>query len=419
MSAKIILFAIPFFFLLIGAEWLFSWVRKKKLYTFSDAVVNLCVGIGNQAFGLLMKAVMLGLYMWFYDQFAFLEWPLTWWSILLCVVLFDFLFYWAHRWGHEVNFFWGAHVVHHQSEEYNLSVALRQSWWHNFIAFFIFLPLPILGFQPEIFFPAAGIHTVYQFWIHTKAVGKLPRWIEFWLNTPSHHRVHHGVNPKYLDRNYAGVFIVWDRLFGTFQEEEEEVIYGITTPLRSLNPVWSNLHYYVEMWAKMRRMGKFGDRLRMIWAKPGWLPKDMGGPQPLPALDARAPKYDPKSSGWMKAYVGVQFGLLALGLVAFMLYFTELDWFYRLAFFAIIILSGMICGAMLENKRWVLLAEYQRLALVVVCLNVLYYQSYLDWFLVMLIASMSCFLLFNLWFTVSWLFNLSKGIKLRPLQGGL
>ncbi|MEM7039936.1 MAG: sterol desaturase family protein, partial [Bacteroidota bacterium] len=316
---------------------------------------------------------------------------------------FDFFFYWAHRWSHEINFFWAAHVVHHSSEDYNLSVALRQSWWHNLIAFFIFMPLPVLGFDPLIFFLAAGLHTIYQFWIHTQAVGKLHPWIEYVMNTPSHHRVHHGRNPKYIDKNHGGVFIIWDRLFGTFQAEEEAPTYGITTPLNSLNPAWANLHYYAEMWGNMRKMRFWKDRWKMLWAKPGWLPEDMGGMQNPPPIDEAAKKkYDPKMRRHFTWYVAAQFGLIVLGLVGMMLYFEELSWFYRLTFFGILLLSTMICGALLENKRWVVRVEYVRLILVVLSVNSLYYFQYMDWFVTMLIASGAGFLVFNLWFTLSW-----------------
>jgi alkylglycerol monooxygenase len=400
----IILLAIPFFLLLIFAEWLLTTLRKRKVYVFSDAITNLSIGVGNQAFSLLLKTLLAGVYLWGYDNFALVHQPVSWWSFVLCIIVFDFFFYWAHRWSHEVNFFWAAHVVHHQSEEYNLSVALRQSWWHNLVAFVIFMPMPFMGFDPLVFFISAGIHTLYQFWIHTKAIGKLPRWIEYVMNTPSHHRVHHGVNPKYIDKNHAGVFIIFDRLFGTFQEEEEEVIYGITTPLNSLNPVWANIHYYVELIAKMRQMRRWSDRLRMLWARPGWLPDEMGGYQAPPPVDADRPLYRPKISALLQAYVGVQFLMVLLGLVALMLNWTELSVFYRGLCFGILILSIMICGAMLEDRRWVLVAEYGRLALVAVALDTLYYFAYLDWFLVMLVASSVGLVLFNLWFTFSWVF---------------
>jgi len=182
--------------------------KNQKWYRLNDAITNLNIGIGNQVFSLFIKAILLWSYAYTMKEFSFFRLENTWYNFLFCILLLDFLFYWAHQWSHEINFLWGAHVVHHSSEEYNLSVALRQSWIHNLIAFFIFLPIRLIGFHPQTFILAASIHTLYQFWIHTQAIKKLPLWIEFWLNTPSHHRVHHGVNPQYIDKNYGGLLII-------------------------------------------------------------------------------------------------------------------------------------------------------------------------------------------------------------------
>ncbi len=277
MSPNYILLAVPFFFLLMGIEWYLGYRKNKQLYRLNDSINNLVIGIGSQVFNVAFKVLLLGMYVLLYDYIAIFKIPATWWSFLLALVLFDFLFYWAHRWGHEMNIFWGAHSVHHQSEEYNLSVALRQSWFHNLIAFPIFLPIPFLGFDPVTFGAAAAVQTLYQFWIHTRVVDKMHPWIEYWLNTPSHHRVHHAINPKFLDKNHAGMFMIWDRMFGTFKAEDDtEIYYGITTQLKSWNPAWANLHYYVEMMQNAKRM-VWMDKLKLIFAKPGWLPDYLGG----------------------------------------------------------------------------------------------------------------------------------------------
>jgi alkylglycerol monooxygenase len=406
MSPNYILFAIPFFLVLIGLEIWLGKRKGKQLYRLNDTVSNLLIGIGNQAFNLMWKAGMLGVYIWLFQNAAFLEQGKTWWSFALCLIAFDFLFYWAHRWGHEVNLFWGAHMVHHSSEEYNLSVALRQSWFHNLLAFFVFLPLPFLGFDPLIFAAAAGIDTVYQFWIHTKLIGKLPAWIEYVFNTPSHHRVHHGRNPKYIDKNHGGMFIVWDRIFGTFQAEEEEPVYGITTPLKSWNPMWANVHYYVELIQLGGKFARWADRIKLLFARPGWKPRDLGGFQPAPNLEDQDLKpYETRSTKPFTAYVLAQFVLMLGGLIAFMTHFKELTIFYQWAFLGVIVITGMICGAILENRRWVLVAEYMRLAIVIVLLNALYYEFYLDSFLYMVIFSGLGFVIFNLWFTLGWIFQ--------------
>lgn len=405
-SHTMIIFAIPFFLLLMGAEALWARAKGKRIYRLNDTLSNLMIGVGNQAFNLVWKAGLMVVYVWIFDHLSLFHQPPTWWSALLCLIAFDFLFYWAHRWGHEVNLFWGAHMVHHSSEEYNLSVALRQSWFHNLLAFFIFLPLPFFGFDPKVFGIAAGIDVLYQFWIHTKAINKLPAWFEYIFNTPSHHRVHHGRNPKYIDKNHAGMLIVWDRMFGTFQAEEEEVVYGITTPLKSWNPMWANLHYYVDLFRLGKLFRRWGDRLSLLFRAPGWKPAELGGYQATPPLDRQdLVNYDAKSSRWFTAYVVAQFALMLVGLVEFMIHFKELNLYYQLGFLALIVLTGMICGAIMENRRWVLVAEYLRLALVIVLLNAVYYELYVEWFLYMLVGSGIGYIVFNLWFTLGWVFQ--------------
>lgn len=414
MHPAYMLLVIPFFFLFMGIEWLYGYLKKKNLYRLNDSVINLLIGTGQQIFGLVFKAMLFGVYIWVYENYSFFKIPGTWWSFLLVLVVFDFIFYWAHRWGHEMNIFWGAHVVHHQSEEYNLSVALRQSWFHNLIAFPLFLPIPLMGFEPLTFGAAAVVHTLSQFWIHTKAIGKLPPWFEYWFNTPSHHRVHHAVNPKYIDKNHAGLLMIWDRLFGTFKAEEEsdEIYYGITTPLNSWNPAWANMHYYAEMIQKARNM-KWMDKLKMIWARPGWLPSYMGGYQaPREVNPQTYRKYDANCNKWFRIYAVLQFFILVIGATQYMAHYSEISLFYKVVFFALILITMLIIGAIFENKSWIVYAEYVRLILVMVSLNTFYYFWHVNWFMVMAIASAIAFAGFVALFTYSHFF---AGKKVRVL----
>jgi alkylglycerol monooxygenase len=217
----IMLIAIGGFVVLMLLEFAYGRYKKKQLYRLNDTVTNLNIGIGNQVFGLLYQVVLYGALYGVYQNFALLKIPIAVWSVLLCAVLYDFIFYWAHRLGHEMNIFWGAHVVHHQSEEYNLSVALRQPWFHSLLSFFMFLPLPLLGFDPILVLSVSLFSTLFQFWIHTKEIGKLPKWYEFIFNSPSHHRVHHGVNPKYIDKNHGAVFIIWIDFLGLMLKKKK------------------------------------------------------------------------------------------------------------------------------------------------------------------------------------------------------
>lgn len=403
MQPVYILLAIPFFFLLMGIEWLMGYFKKQQLYRVNDSVINLVIGIGNQVFNLFFKGLLFGVYVWIYKNYAFFHIPATWWSFLLALIAFDFFFYWAHRWGHEMNIFWGAHSVHHQSEEYNLSVALRQSWFHNLLAFPIFLPIPFMGFEPTIFGGAAVAHTLYQFWIHTKLVDRMPRWFEWLLNTPSHHRVHHSIDPQYIDKNHAGVFMIWDRLFGTFIEEKKnvEIHYGITTPLNSWNPAWANIHYYIEMMQKAKQM-VWTDKLKLIFARPGWLPSYLGGFQTVKEVNTNLyTKYDLDTNQYFKIYAVVQFFVLLWGGVQYMAHFKEISSFYKIVFFALLLITMLITGAIFENKKWMLYAEYVRLALVVVALNTFYYFWYINWFNVMMISSVALFIASVIFFAYS------------------
>ena len=184
-----------------------------------------------------------------------------------CFFLDDFLYYWFHRASHEIRFFWNFHVVHHSSNEYNLSVAVRQSWFSGLAHWVFYIPIAFLGVPLWAFVTMHGLNLIYQFWIHTKFIGKMG-WFEKIFNTPSHHRVHHGVNNQYLDKNYAGIFIIWDRLFGTYIEEDEEVRYGIVTPLNSYNPLWVNTHAWFEMFDKIKSKKTPMSKLRCVFASP-------------------------------------------------------------------------------------------------------------------------------------------------------
>lgn len=394
-----ILVAIPFFLIAILIEiWALRRQNKAAAYRLNDAITNLNIGIGQQATGMFFKSIMLYGYVKIYENAAIVSLPQTWWSFLLCLVAFDFLFYWAHRLGHESNFFWGAHSVHHQSEEYNLSVALRQSWFHSFITFFIFLPLAIVGFHPVTFTAAAGVNIIYQFWIHTQAIDKLPSWVEAIWNTPSHHRVHHAVNKQYIDRNHAGMFIVWDKMFGTFEAENEAPIYGITTPLSSWNPFWANIHYYIELWQQSRHISRLRDKLYLWIAPPGWQSAENGGYQAPPYIAPDRPKYNTEVSLSLNLYVLSQFMLIIVGLVAFMYYFNAISMFYKIAFLGMLLLSMQICGAIFESRAWGKILEFLRLMLALVLLNTFYYYWYAHWLTVMLVSSIIAYFVFNIWF---------------------
>ncbi len=197
--------------------------------------------------------------------------PDDWWVWVLLFFADDFSYYWFHRISHESRAFWASHVVHHSSEHYNLSTALRQTWVP--MTYFPFwLWMPAVGFEPWMVLLAQAWSLIYQFWIHTEKIRKLPRWFEAIFNTPSHHRVHHGVNEQYLDRNYGGILIIWDRAFGTYEPEGERVRYGLTTQLRTYRPIRVAFHEYIAMWHDIRRAERWRDKLGVVFRGPGWTP---------------------------------------------------------------------------------------------------------------------------------------------------
>lgn len=393
-----ILLAFPIFFLTMALEYWSGKSKGKKLYYFPDFITNLALGVGNQAVNVVSKILILLTYDYFYQRFALFDLGQGIVTIVVLLVVFDFIYYWAHRWSHEVNFLWGAHVVHHQSEEYNLSVALRQPWFHHLIAFPLFLPLAFLGFSTVLLGGVGVFITLYQYWVHTKEIGKMHPWIEYVFNTPSHHRVHHAVDPKYIDKNHAAFLIIWDRIFGTYKEEEEEPTYGITKPFASWNPVWSNIHYYVEMIQAAAKMKSWKDRLSIPFRRPGWLPEELGGYQaPQPVDKQNYQKFRTETSRSIQIYVFTQLMLVIAGLSLYIYHYDTLTPIYKFLGFSLIILTCLICGALMERKPWVQVAEFSRLALAFIVLNSMYYQQFSQWFYIMLIGSLAGLVLFSVW----------------------
>jgi sterol desaturase/sphingolipid hydroxylase (fatty acid hydroxylase superfamily) len=266
-------FAVPFFVLLIVLEMVWAKRRAPESYEPKDTFTSLMFGLGSQVIGALTAFAVVAFYMKVYE-WRVASIPFAWWSWILCFVLDDFLYYVFHRTAHRVRWFWAAHVNHHSSQHYNLSTALRQSWTGFFALSFLFdIPLFLLGFPPEMIIFTGALNLIYQFWIHTEAIDRMPRWFEAIMNTPSHHRVHHATNPRYLDRNYAGVFIIWDKMFGTFaaevSAEEEPIRYGIIKQLGSFNLPWSVFHEWIGI-ARDLWNAPFGSKLGYLIGPPGW-----------------------------------------------------------------------------------------------------------------------------------------------------
>ena len=345
---QIIVLATPVFLLLIGVEFLVGLKRGKNTYRLNDALNSIGLGIMSQLIGVFSKLMNIGIYTL---VFAHLElWQLpsnALWVWLFGLLFYDLCYYWRHRFGHTVALFWAAHVVHHQSEDYNLSTALRQTstgWVGDWI---FYLPMALLGVPPLVFGTVALIDLLYQYWVHTQQIGRLG-WFDRWFCAPSNHRVHHAVNDKYLDRNYGGILIVWDRLFGSFEEEDdaEPCIYGTRGPLRSWNPVWANLQNYADMAKDAWRAKRWSDKLRVWFMHPGWRPADVAARWPKPAFDIRQVQlYNPPLSRAAMWTAGILFVLLLNATTAFLWFSHTLTLTQQLAAALGIIAGLWLVGA--------------------------------------------------------------------------
>ncbi|HEY2840196.1 MAG TPA: sterol desaturase family protein [Pirellulales bacterium] len=364
-----ITYAVPFFFLLIGVEFFVGLVQRKQIYRLNDSINDLSCGVIDQVVGIFLQSLLFAGYLYLFSHARLFDIesapPAAKWIAAGALMLgVDFCFYWFHRIAHEYAAPWATHVVHHQSEEYNLAVALRQSAFESCFAWIFYLPLAVLGFPPKWYLAMSALNLLYQFWIHTEAIDRLGP-LEWVFNTPSHHRVHHARNLKYLDKNYAGMFIIWDRLFGTYQKEEERPVYGITKPLRSWNPLWANLHYWAELAEDAWRAPRWRDKFK-IWFMPlGWTPPGLEErPRAKEITREELVKYDPRLPLGMSLYVLAQFVLvLALGVMVLTMGDSNVA-LREIAGPAALVLGSLAnLGGLLENKGWARRAEYARLAL--------------------------------------------------------
>ena len=268
---NLIHYAIPVFIATVIIEVILTVKIKMKEYEYKDAATSIAMGLGNVAIGLVSKSLVLAVFYLIYNSFHLFNIPFVWWSWILLLFAEDLVYYWFHRISHENRFFWASHIVHHSSQKYNLSTALRQTWTGSFTSFVFWIPLVFIGFHPVMILVQMSISLLYQYWIHTELIDKLPKWFEFIFNTPSHHRVHHATNPQYLDRNHAGIFIIWDRLFGTFEPEIEKPIYGLTTNISTFNPFKvAFLEWFYLLKDTCTSKTNFTNRVKYLFKPPGW-----------------------------------------------------------------------------------------------------------------------------------------------------
>ena len=344
-GAQVIVFATPVFLLAIGAEYALGRWRGRDTYRWPDAMASIGLGIVSQIVALGTRLFGIGIYALAFEQLALWRLPTdAWWVWLAALLGYDLCYYVYHRFGHRVALGWAAHAVHHQSEDYNLSTALRQTGTGFLTNWVFYLPLAVLGVPPVVFATVALIDLLYQFWVHTQQVGKLG-WFDRWFCSPSNHRVHHAVNERYVDKNYGGILIIWDRLFGTFTEEDEAepCVYGTRSALHSWDPVAANLQVYRELLADSWRAASWSDKLRIWFKPPGWRPADVAARWPKPAFDlARIERYDPPQSPARLVLAALLF-VVALGLTSGLLWNAQ-TWPLTASLGLSLVVLGLLSG---------------------------------------------------------------------------
>ena len=366
MHLNYLALAVPFFLTFIGLEYLISQKQGKTYFRFNDSVTNLSIGI----FERLLDVFTIGAFYYVYDSlhrhFAIFDIKpgvLLWIALLICT---DFIWYWYHRLAHEVSIFWCAHVVHHQSEEFNYTVSARITVFQAFIRTGFWAVLPVIGFPPGMITSMLLVHGLYPFFVHTRTIGRLGI-LEYILVTPSHHRVHHASNPQYLDKNYGDVFIIWDKLFGTFEKESEEPVYGLTKPLQSNSFLWQHFHFMLEMIYTVRRTEGWKNRLKVIFGKPDRV--DTGARE---VLESRFLVQNKERTVMNKLYNYVLWQIVAtlVLLFSFLLLEQYVPVVIQVGISLLILLTLINCGAIMEQKQWVFYLEYARY--LAACLVVFY-----------------------------------------------
>ena len=359
--SQIIVLATPVFLLLIALEFAVGWARGRNTYRMADAVSSISLGMLSQTSAVFTALLRIGLYTLLFEHAALWRNDAFWTSPagwLLALLAYDFCYYWNHRLGHEVGVLWAAHVVHHQSQDYNLSTALRQPSSYALLSWLFYVPMALAGVPPLVFVVVGLIDLLYQFWVHTEQVGRLG-WFDRWFCSPSNHRVHHAVNDCYLDKNYGGILIVWDRLFGTFEDEDarERCVYGTRGLLNSWDPLWANAQVYAGLAHDSWHARRWADKLR-VWLKPpGWRPADVAERFPKPAFDiAQMPLFDPPMAPVLRWFAGVHFALLIAGVSAFLWQADSAPLATNAIWFAVLLACQWALGAAMQGRIGLLAA---------------------------------------------------------------
>lgn len=373
-------FAIPAFFVFVYLEYAIA-VRLKKndIFKYESSISNLSIGIAERLLNLFIAASFFELFVYVHRHYAVFDIPNVWWVWVLLILVTDLVWYWYHRLGHEVNFFWAAHIVHHQSEEFNLTVSARITTIQALVRGIFWCALPLIGFNPLMVTVILTVHGAYSFFTHTQLIPKLG-WLEKVLITPSLHGVHHASNEKYLDKNYGDVFVFWDKIFGTFQSEEEKPRYGLTHPIKSYSFLWQHFHYYFEIMEAAKRVKGVKNKLKVVFGHPAVLDQDI-----RPVIEKRFLQHKVKGTFRFrfKAYLNLQILLSTILLTFTTAFFKELVFVDKVFLVSFILLTLINCGALLEQMKWIYYLECIRLISV---FGYVFYKA--DWFSLVLIPTL-------------------------------
>ena len=352
-SSPLITYAIPFFMLLVGIEFVYGLIKRENNYRINDALASMSLGLISRFIPLLGLGFQYVVYTYVAEEFnlSLLNSTETWvW--VTAFFMYDLCYYWMHRLHHEIKVFWATHVVHHHGEEFNLSTAMRQTSTGFLWKWIFFLPMFLIGIPPNVFVTVAGINLIYQFWVHTEHIGRLGV-LEYIFITPSNHRIHHAQNDDYLDANYGGVFIIWDRIFGTYIDERDDLkpVYGTVKPLKTFNPLWANIEVFYQMILDSYRTKKFKDKIRVWFSPPAWRPDDVKEKYPVQKNDLdNFEKYDPEITTMEKVFAFFQFSMIN-GLTILMLFNIDKFTYQEMAGVAMLVSTLAISNALLLDGR--------------------------------------------------------------------
>lgn len=353
---EIILAAIPLFFLLIAIELIVDKKRGTGFYRFNDTINSLNLGVMSRLTEIFKLLLPLSVYVWIYQNFALWHLPdnnIAVW--IFAFIVYDLGYYWVHRLSHEIAVMWGSHVVHHSSEEYNLTTALRQTGTPAIFAWIVFLPMAFIGIPPAILLAVGALNLIYQFWVHTRHIHKLPGWYENLFVTPSHHRVHHALNKEYIDKNYGGVFIFWDKYFGSFAPEKAdiEIVYGVCDQLNSWDPIWANLKVYKNLFVDAWHSKNLKDKIKTFLMPPGWRAENVHNTLPRKyANSTDLVKYDVSLTASGKGYLVAQFTLMISMVFALLLMVPGMSLVMNICLALFAIFHCWVISTLQENKPY-------------------------------------------------------------------